>query len=98
MREFSQSNLRKMVEACQATYQTVLRRGMRHGGEAKLTQHVNQAVAVQVATGSAAWVLRKGKAKRKMDGAVALVMAVWGLLHPEPEPESKLVDLHMEFV
>ena len=98
MREFSQSNLRKMVEACQATYQTVLRRGMRHGDEAKLSQHVNQAVAVQVATGSAAWVLRKGKAKRKMDGAVALVMAVWGLLHPEPEPESKLVDLHMEFV
>lgn len=98
MREFSQSNMRKMVEACQATYQLVLRRGMRHGGEAKLTQHVNHAVAVQVATGSAAWVLRKGKAKRKMDGSVALVMAVWGLMHPEPEPESKLVDLHMEFV
>jgi phage terminase large subunit-like protein len=87
-----------MVEACQATYQTVLRRGMRHGDEAKLSQHVNQAVAVQVATGSAAWVLRKGKAKRKMDGAVALVMAVWGLLHPESEPKSKLIDLHMEFV
>lgn len=100
MHEFSQNNLRNMTEACQQTYQRVMARGLRHRGDderapgaGKFTAHIKAAVAVQAATGAAAWTLRKGKAKRKMDGAMSLVMAVWASLHPEEGPKGP-VEVH----
>lgn len=76
MAKFPQSPSR-MAEASQMLYQLIVRKRLAHNGDPGLARHVRNAVAEQLRSGSAAWRLAKGKAKRKMDGAVALAMVAW---------------------
>jgi phage terminase large subunit-like protein len=96
VREFWQSSLRNMMTATQGVYDMVMDRRLRHPGERRFTAHIRNAVAKQVQTGSAAWVLRKGLAKRPMDAAVALALAKWGWDNPEKkEAPKKAPGLHL---
>lgn len=88
MREFPQHTARMGV-ASQGLYELVLEERLAHNGDAVLARHISSAVAKQMRTGSAAWRLVKGDAKRKMDLAIALAMASWSLSHPDPESEKK---------
>jgi phage terminase large subunit-like protein len=88
MREFPQHTARMGV-ASQALYELVLERVLGHDGDPVLARHIASAVAKQQRTGSAAWRLVKGDAKRKMDATIALAMAVWSMGHPDPEAERK---------
>lgn len=89
VREFWQSSLRNMQAATQGVYDLIMDRRLRHPGDRKFTAHIGNAVAKQVQTGAAAWVLRKGLAKRHMDAAVALALAKWGWDHPEEKKPAK---------
>lgn len=89
VREFWQSSLRNMSSATQGVYDVVMDRRLRHPGDRRFSLHVKNAVAKQLASGSAAWVLRKGLAKRPMDAAVALALAKWGWDHPEEKAAPK---------
>lgn len=83
MREFNQSSLTKLAQAAQGFYERVLTQAIAYDdGDRLFTRHIRAAVARQTNNGSAAWVLTKGKAKRKMDGCVAAAMAIWGLENP----------------
>lgn len=73
MLEFPQSNAR-MVPATQATYELAVQGRLEHDGDAVLARHVASAVAVEVPNGG--YRLKKANSKAKMDGAIALVMAV----------------------
>lgn len=84
MREFPQHTARMGV-ASQGLYELVLEERLRHNGDPVLARHIASAVAKQMRTGSAAWRLVKGDARRKMDAAIALAMAVWSLAHPDPD-------------
>jgi phage terminase large subunit-like protein len=86
MREFSQSSVQKLAQASQGFYERVIEGIVAHNGEARFSRHIKSAAARQTSSGSAAWLLAKGKAKRKMDAAVESCMAIWGLEHP---PEGK---------
>lgn len=88
MREFPQNGVR-MALASQALYESVVSGRLGHNGDPVLSRHIAAAVAKQQRTGSAAWRLVKGDARRKMDATIALAMATWGLLHPEPAEAPK---------
>lgn len=88
MREFPQHTARMGV-ASQGLYELVLEERLGHNGDPTLARHIASAVAKQMRTGSAAWRLVKGDAKRKMDLAIALAMATWSLAHPDPEENKK---------
>lgn len=72
MIEFPQQSAR-MVPACGDAYEVIARAKVRHGGQPTLTDHVLNAVA---RSAGEAWRLSKNKSKRKIDGAVALVMSL----------------------
>lgn len=88
MREFSQSSLMKLCAASQLLFELVINGLAAHSGEPDFRRHIRSAVARQVSSGSAAWQLTKGKARRKMDAAVAAAMAAWGLQHPPEIPDT----------
>jgi phage terminase large subunit-like protein len=83
MVEFPQSQQR-MVPACQIAYQSICNQRVIHDGGPALTDHVLSAAARSTDTG---WRLSKGKSKRKIDAAVALVIALGRATQPV-EPES----------
>ena len=83
MLEFPQHTIR-LTQGSQSLYELVVNGELAHDGDRVLARHVAAAVARQV-PGSAAWRLVKGKGRHKMDAAVALAMAVWGLEHPPEE-------------
>lgn len=85
MLEFPQHTAR-MSEASQALYEDVVSGRVAHAGQPALSRHIANAVARQER--ASAWRLVKGKAARKMDGAIALAMAVWLVRHAEP-PKPK---------
>lgn len=64
----------RMVPACQATYDLAVHDRIEHNGDPRFARHVAAAVAQQTPAGG--WRLVKGKAKAKMDAAIALVLAV----------------------
>lgn len=96
MREFSQSSVMKLSQASQLLFELVINGIVAHPEDARFNRHIRAAVARQTSSGSAAWILAKGKARRKMDAAVAAAMAVWGLFHPPEAAKVKRAPrLHM---
>jgi phage terminase large subunit-like protein len=73
MIEMPQSDAR-MVPACQATYELIVQGRLEHAGDLVFARHIAAAAAVEAQGGG--WRLRKKNARAKMDGAVALTMAV----------------------
>lgn len=88
MREFSQSSVQRLAQASQGFYERVIEGIIAHAGEPRFDRQIRSAAARQTNSGSAAWLLVKGKARRKMDAAVAAAMAIWGLEHPEGDKPS----------
>ena len=86
MIEFPQSAAR-MVPACQTTYELIGARTLTHDGSPVFADQVM--AAAPRATGEG-WRLSKGKSKRKIDAAIALVMmtdvAARQPVEPPPEP------------
>ena len=72
MVEFPQS-AQRMVPACQVAYELICSGQVVHDGSPMLADQVQSAVPRQTENG---WRLSKGKSKRKIDAAVALVMAL----------------------
>ncbi len=72
MLEFPQSPQR-MVPACQTAYELICGGGLVHDGSPVFTDQVLSAVPRQTDNG---WRLSKGKSKRKIDAAIAMVMAL----------------------
>lgn len=72
MVEFPQS-AQRMVPACQTTYELVCSQVLAHDGSPTFADQVQAAAPRQAGEG---WRLSKGKSKRKIDAAIALVMMV----------------------
>ncbi len=72
MLEFPQSRPR-MVPACSLAYEQISAGNVRHDGHPTLTDHVESAVQ---RTSDAGWTLSKGRSRRKIDAAIALVIAL----------------------
>lgn len=72
MMEFPQSAAR-MVPACQVAYELICGGLVEHDGSPSFADQVLSAVARDTDSG---WRLSKGKSKRKIDAAVAMVMAL----------------------
>jgi len=87
MVEFPQSSQR-MVPACQRAYEIICAGKLEHAGSPVFTDQVLSAAPRQTSEG---WRLSKGKAKRKIDAAIALVMALDRASRPPaPEPTVEL--------
>jgi len=65
------------TEADQALYDAIVSRALRHFGDPVLTEHINNAVAIETPRG---FRLAKERTTRKIDAAVALSMAHFGAL------------------
>jgi phage terminase large subunit-like protein len=89
MVEFSQSSIQKLCQASQLLYELIITGQLAHDGDPAFVRHMDAAVAKQTSGGSAAWQLVKGKARKKMDAAVAAAMAAWFLEHGEDPPAPK---------
>lgn len=72
MVEFPQS-AQRMVPACGQAYELIVSRRLSHDGSPTLTDHVLSAAQRMTEQG---WRLSKGKSKRKIDGCIALVLAL----------------------
>ena len=84
MEDFPQS-AERMVPACGNAYELIVSGRLVHGGDATLTDHVLSAAQRPSDRG---WTLSKGRSKRKIDAAIAMVMAAWEATKTEPEEES----------
>jgi phage terminase large subunit-like protein len=82
MIEFPQS-AQRMVPACQSAFEAICAGRLVHDGAPQFGEQVTAAVARQVGEG---WRLSKGKAKRKIDAAIALCMAVQLATFHKPAP------------
>lgn len=72
MVEFPQS-AQRMVPACGQAYELIVSRRLAHDGSPTLSDHVLSAAQRMTEQG---WRLSKGKSKRKIDGCIALVLAL----------------------
>lgn len=81
MIELPQTNAR--TEADQALYDAIIAKSLAHYGDPILTQHINNAVAIETARG---YRLAKERTSRKIDAAVALSMAHYGSLREAAAP------------
>lgn len=72
-----------MVEASRRFYEAVLERRIEHDGDPTLAAHLRNVVPRQVA--ESGWRLEKASKHRKIDGAVAMVMAVSQALEEPPK-------------
>lgn len=92
MEEFPQSNAR-LVPACQNAYELICGGLVVHDDDPVPAAQVRQAVPFSTSEG---WRLSKGRSKKKIDSAIALVMALW-LANLKPEPvvvgPAQFVDL-----
>lgn len=82
--EFPQS-LERMTPACGQALEAILNGVVVHDGDPDLAAHVTSAVPRPNERG---FTLSKGKSKRKIDGCITLVIALWRILAPEPETEA----------
>lgn len=82
MLEHPQSSAR-MVPAAQSAYRVICTRRLVHPGMPTFTDQVLSAATRQTDEG---WRLSKGRAKRKMDAAIALAMAVHLAVIDDPAP------------
>lgn len=83
MVEFSQSAAR-MVPACGDTYELVIAGKVLHDGDPKFT---DQVLSAEVRTIGEGWRLSKGRSKRKIDAAIALVMSVYSAIRVTEDPD-----------
>jgi len=83
MVEFPQQASR-MVPACGDTYEVIASGKLRHGGQPTLTNHVLSAQARPAGEG---WRLSKARARRKIDGAIALCMGVHAAIRMVEDPD-----------
>lgn len=88
MEEVPQSDAR-MVPAAQALFQLIVEGRVEHDGDPDFARHMRNAVAVQARGGNGGWRLSKGKAKRKMDGAIAAAIATLLAVEAEEVPVLK---------
>lgn len=87
MEEWPQSNAR-MVPATQATYEAIETGALLHDGDPRFARHIANVVAYQVQSGGQR--IGKGKQRKEIDLAIALVMAVGAMTRAEaeePEPQ-----------
>ncbi len=87
MEEVPQTNAR-MVPATKALYELITTRRLVHDGDPMLRGHVRAIVAVQVSGEDRGQRISKGKARRKIDGAIALAM-VAHLAGEPPERQAR---------
>lgn len=64
----------RMVPACGHAYGLIVNGQIVHDGSPTLTDHIKSAVQ---RTSERGWTLSKGKSKRKIDGCIAMVLALW---------------------
>lgn len=76
----------RMAEASQMLYSRIVREEITHDGDPTFARHIRNAVAEQLKSGSGAWRLVKGKARRKMDAVVGAAMVAWLVGKAEEEP------------
>jgi phage terminase large subunit-like protein len=91
MMEFPQSAAR-MVPACQVAYELICGGLVEHDGSPTFTDQVLSAVTRETESG---WRLSKGKSKRKIDAAVAMVMAL-ARADAKPEPASNVFAAYID--
>ncbi|MEV4180195.1 terminase TerL endonuclease subunit [Streptosporangium canum] len=82
--EFPQS-IERMTPACGQALEAILEGLVVHDGDPDLASHVTSAVMRPNERG---FTLSKGKSKRKIDACIALVIALWRILAPDPEEEQ----------
>ena len=77
---------RRMSQACSRFYSAVAHGELTHDGDARLSRHLRNAVVKETADG--AYITKDGRASpRKIDLAVAAVVALAQTASLEPEPE-----------
>lgn len=74
--EFDQ-NPQRMAPACGMAYDKILSGGIVHNGDPDLAMHVNGACRAELERGG--FILRKGRSKVHIDGAISMCMGVWAL-------------------
>jgi phage terminase large subunit-like protein len=84
MVEFPQS-VERMTPACGQALEAIVGGLVVHDGDPDFSAHVTSAVERPNERG---FTLSKGKSKRKIDGAITLVIALWRIFAPEPEEEA----------
>lgn len=88
--EIPQSDAR-MVPACQAAYDIIVNGDLEHDGDPVFARHVRSAVAVIARSGDGGWRLKKGKAKKYVDAAIALALMIVAALAHRHEPDMRVL-------
>jgi phage terminase large subunit-like protein len=92
MVNFPQTHSR-MIPACGNAYDLIANTKVRHNGDPTFTDQVMSAAQRTTDMG---WRLSKGRSKRKIDGAIAMVLMLDRITAPEPlddEPEVSIINL-----
>ena len=92
MVNFPQTHSR-MIPACGNAYDLIANTKVRHNGDPTFTDQVMSAAQRTTDMG---WRLSKGRSKRKIDGAIAMVLMLDRITEPEPlddEPEVAIINL-----
>ena len=92
MVNFPQTHSR-MIPACGNAYDLIANTKVRHNGDPTFTDQVMSAAQRTTDMG---WRLSKGRSKRKIDGAIAMVLMLDRITAPEPlddEPEVAIINL-----
>jgi phage terminase large subunit-like protein len=82
-----------MIPACGNAYDLIANTKVRHDGDPTFTDQVMSAAQKITDMG---WRLSKGRSKRKIDGAIAMVLMLDRITAPEPlsdEPEVAIINL-----
>jgi phage terminase large subunit-like protein len=85
MVEFPQQ-VDRMAPACAHAYEMIVAGKVAHGADPMLTAHV---LAAQQRPYERGWTLSKNRSRRHIDGAIAMVLALWRAAqpeHPAPQP------------
>jgi phage terminase large subunit-like protein len=77
----------RMAPACGHALVAVVNGDVVHDGDPDLGAHVKSAA---IRPGERGFTLSKGKSKRKIDGCVALVIALWRIAAPDPVEEHNV--------
>lgn len=80
MVEFPQS-IERMTPACGQALQLIVDGDVVHDGDPDLGAHVKSAT---IRPNERGFTLSKGRSKRKIDGCIAMVIALWRILAPDP--------------
>ena len=92
MVNFPQTHAR-MIPACGQSYELIANNSVRHDGDPTFTDQVLSAAQKTTDNG---WRLSKGRSKRKIDGAIAMVLLLDRITAPEipdNDPEIAIINL-----